>query len=50
MHYDQIKELADRILEECRQKGCRLHDFKTLLELLNLALAERVDRLEAELL
>ena len=50
MPFDKINELAKKILEECREQGYQLHDFKTLLELLNLALSERIMRLESELL
>lgn len=50
MPFDKIDEFAKKILEECRKQGYALHDFKTLLELLNIALSERVTRLESELL
>lgn len=46
---DKVKALAERIVDECKQQGFQIHDFKYLQELLDMALAERVYRLEIEL-
>ena len=46
---DKVKALAERIIAECKQQGFQIHDFKYLQELLDIALAERIYRLEIEL-
>lgn len=46
---DKVKALAERIISECKQQGFKIHDFKYLQELLDIALAERVYLLEIEL-
>ena len=46
---DKVKALAENIIAECKQQGFKIHDFKYLQELLNIALAARIDLLEIEL-
>lgn len=50
MEFKQIKEFAEKILEECRQQGYKIHDFKTLQDLLQLEFDKRIRKLESELL
>ena len=49
MNTDKVKDLAERILEECRQQGFKVHDFEYLQELLAVALDERVFKFKGEL-
>ena len=46
---DKVKDLAECIIEECRQQGFKVHDFEYLQELLAIALDERVYKFKVEL-
>lgn len=50
MPFEKIQEFAKKIIEDCRKQGYKIHDFKTLQDLLQLAFDERVRKLESELL
>lgn len=50
MEYDKIQAFAKHIIEECQKQGFKVYDFKTLLDVLAMALDERIRRLETELL